>query len=142
MSRKEVDFADVIDPLYRHTNSRAGGKGVLLTSIGGDGRSNVMTIGWATVGVVWGMPVMVVLVRPSRYTYEFVEESKSFTVNVPTPEMRDFVTLCGTRSGREVDKLAQVSVSMGKVIHAVTVDDCPVVSSARSCIGTTCSPRI
>jgi flavin reductase (DIM6/NTAB) family NADH-FMN oxidoreductase RutF len=90
-----------------------------------------MTIGWATVGVIWGLPVMVVLVRPSRYTYQFVEESKVFTVNVPTPAMRPYVNLCGTKSGREVDKLAGVATSLGQHVNCITLDECPLVYECR-----------
>ena len=74
---------------------------------------------------------MVVLVRPSRYTYQFVEESGMFTVNVPTPEMRSYVTLCGTKSGRDVDKLAKVETSIGQTINGVVIDECPLVYECR-----------
>jgi flavin reductase (DIM6/NTAB) family NADH-FMN oxidoreductase RutF len=70
---------------------------------------------------------MVVLVRPSRYTYSFIEDSKTFTVNVPSPDMADYCTLCGTRSGRDVDKLAQVATSAGQLVDSVTLDACPMV---------------
>jgi flavin reductase (DIM6/NTAB) family NADH-FMN oxidoreductase RutF len=86
-----------------------------------------MVIGWASIGVIWGLPVMVVLVRPSRYTYGFIEETGLFTVNVPTPEMRELVQVCGTRSGRDVDKLAQVETSMGQKVACVTLDASSVI---------------
>lgn len=105
--------------------------GLLLASTRQDGLSNVMTIGWATVGIVWGLPVMIVLVRPSRYTYRFIEESGQFTVNVPTPEMRPYVNMCGTKSGREVDKLAGVATTMGQEVPVVTLDECPLVYECR-----------
>ena len=127
MERKKV--------LYTHnlgkTLDTLSGGGLLLASTRRDGKSNVMTIGWATVGIIWGRPVAVVLVRPSRYTYEFIEDSKVFTINVPTPEMKKFVSLCGTSSGREVDKLAQVQTSMGQEIDCVTIDTCPLVYECR-----------
>lgn len=105
--------------------------GLLLAATRGDGSSNAMTIGWGTFGVIWGLPVMIVLVRPSRYTYSFIEESGVFTVNVPTPEMKELVTLCGTRSGRDVDKLAEVETSMGQKVACVTLDTCPVVYECK-----------
>jgi len=127
MERKQVPYTYQLDrTLETLTNG-----GLLLASTRGDGRSNVMTIGWATPGVIWGLPIMVVLVRPSRYTYQFIKESKVFTVNVPTPEMRDFVNLCGTRSGRDVDKLAQVETSMGQTVDCVTIDACPLVYECK-----------
>jgi flavin reductase (DIM6/NTAB) family NADH-FMN oxidoreductase RutF len=105
--------------------------GLLLASTRADGTSNVMTIGWASIGVIWGLPVMVVLVRPSRYTYQFVEASQVFTVNVPTQAMRAYVNMCGTKSGRDVDKLAEVATSMGQRVEALVLDECPLVYECK-----------
>jgi flavin reductase (DIM6/NTAB) family NADH-FMN oxidoreductase RutF len=123
MARREVSYTYQLE----QTLDRLAHGGLLLASTRSDGQSNVMTIGWATVGVVWGLPVMVVLVRPSRYTYGFVQESGLFTVNVPTPDMAKYVALCGTKSGRDVDKLAQTATSVGEKIGCVTLDACPLV---------------
>lgn len=105
--------------------------GLLLASTREDGSSNVMTIGWASVGIVWGLPVMVVLVRPSRYTYQVIESSRLFTVNVPTPAMRPYVNMCGAKSGRDVDKLAGVSTLMGRTVGAVVLQECPLVYECK-----------
>jgi flavin reductase (DIM6/NTAB) family NADH-FMN oxidoreductase RutF len=123
MERRAVGYTYQLDS----TLERLTQDGLLLASTRRDGRSNAMTIGWATIGIIWGLPVMVVLVRPSRYTYQFIEESQVFTVNVPSARMRDFVDLCGTKSGRDVDKLAQVATSEGQKVRSVTIDDCPLV---------------
>jgi flavin reductase (DIM6/NTAB) family NADH-FMN oxidoreductase RutF len=123
MARSEVSYTYQLD----RTLDRLAHGGLLLASTRDDGQSNVMTIGWATVGVIWGLPMMVVLVRPSRYTYGFIEKSGLFTVNVPTPEMSKYVALCGTQSGRDVDKLAETPTSMGARIDCVTLDACPLV---------------
>jgi flavin reductase (DIM6/NTAB) family NADH-FMN oxidoreductase RutF len=123
VAKHEVSYTYQLD----QTLDRLAHGGLLLAATRGDGRSNAMVIGWATVGVVWGLPVMVVLVRPSRYTYSFIEESGLFTVNVPTPEMRELVQVCGTRSGRDVDKLAEVETSMGQKVACVTLETSSVV---------------
>jgi len=95
-----AEMADILDD-----------EGLLLAATKPSGESNTMTIGWGTVGVIWGLPVFSVLVRPSRYTYEFIEASGEFTVNVPNPDMRSFVDFCGTRSGRDVNKFAEFNVA-------------------------------
>ncbi len=127
MGYKQVSYTFQLD---KTLETLANG-GLLLASSRQDGRSNVMTIGWATVGPVWGKQILVVMVRPSRYTYGFIEESGLFTVNVPTPEMRPFVNLCGTKSGRDVDKIAQVTTSTGQMVDCVRLDDCPIVYECR-----------
>ena len=123
MQRREVPFTFQLDK----TLEMLSGGGLLLASTRPGGGSNVMTIGWATAGIIWGLPMMVVMVRPSRYTYQFIEVSHLFTVNVPTRDMRAYVNLCGTRSGRDMDKLAQVSTAMGQRVDCVTIDSCPLV---------------
>jgi flavin reductase (DIM6/NTAB) family NADH-FMN oxidoreductase RutF len=107
--------------------------GLLLVGTKRTGESNVMTIGWGTVGNIWGEPMFVVLVRPSRFTYEFIEDSKEFTVNVPTPEMTRWVAVCGSKSGRDLDKFGEyaVATSPGLHVQTATIDDCPMVYECR-----------
>jgi flavin reductase (DIM6/NTAB) family NADH-FMN oxidoreductase RutF len=103
--------------------------GLLLVSQGEDGVPNAMTIGWGMVGVIWGKQVFTVLVRPSRYTFSRLEESDSFTVNVPPPGLHDAVTFCGTRSGRDYDKFTEceMTVEPSQAVSAPGIAECPVV---------------
>lgn len=107
--------------------------GLLLASTKRSGQSNVMTIGWGTVGIIWGKPIFIVLVRPSRYTYEFIEDSGAFTVNVPTEAMRRWVSVCGSRSGRDIDKFAayDMGTTPGQTVPAITIDACPMVYECK-----------
>ncbi|KPK65448.1 MAG: hypothetical protein AMK73_02980 [Planctomycetes bacterium SM23_32] len=81
--------------------------GLLLSSAGADGRPNVMAVGWGCPGVIWGRPVFVVLVRPSRFTFGNIEATGEFVVNVPGDDMHETCMYCGTKSGRDVDKFAE-----------------------------------
>ena len=80
--------------------------GLLLCSVNSKGVSNVMTIGWMTGGEIWSKPIIIVLVRPSRWTYSRLAEVPEFTVNVLPPNLMDAVQYCGTASGRNGDKFA------------------------------------
>ena len=124
MSRVQVPYDHKLD----ETLALLRNPGLLLASTKADGKSNVMTIGWGTVGVIWGLDIFVVMVRPSRYTYEFIEESGVFTVNVPSPELREFCRIAGSRSGRDMDKFAEfkLSTTPGRNVPAVTIDACPL----------------
>jgi flavin reductase (DIM6/NTAB) family NADH-FMN oxidoreductase RutF len=118
---------------FQEVMTKLRGDGLLLASTKRSGESNLMTIGWGTIGMIWKTPKFLVLVRPSRYTYEFIEDSGEFTVNVPTPEMAEFVLFCGTHSGRDVDKLAtyNVATTPGQQVKSITVDECPIVYECR-----------
>jgi len=81
------------------------GAGAFLVVEDGKGGANPMTIGWAQLGVTWGLPVMSVLVRPSRHTYHLLRSASCFTVCVPREgEMKKELAFCGSRSGRGSDK--------------------------------------
>lgn len=84
--------------------------GVLLVSGHGVEDANVMTIGWATFGIVWSRPVVMVMVRPTRHTWTFINEVQNFTVNWLSPERREALQLCGSTSGRELDKFAAANL--------------------------------
>jgi len=107
MPKKTVHYTAYLD----ETLELLADPGLLLVSQGTDGIPNAMTIGWGTVGVIWGREVFTVLVRPSRYTFSRLEQSESFTVNLPTPELHKAVNFCGTRSGRDYDKFAECDLA-------------------------------
>jgi len=75
------------------------------------GRFNVMTVGWGAVGVMWDKPFVHVVVRPSRHTYGYMEDGSDFTLCVLPEEHRDKLTLCGTKSGRDVDKVKEAGLT-------------------------------
>ena len=77
-------------------------------------QTNVMTIGWALVGILWQKSVMMVAVRNSRHTFDLIEEADSFTVSVPTKDLKKELELCGTMSGRAVDKFKECKLATGK----------------------------
>ena len=69
------------------------------------GENNIMTIGWAQIGIIWRKPVMTVLVRKSRHTKSLLDGSKEFTVSVPLNcEMQKELAYCGTISGKNENK--------------------------------------
>jgi flavin reductase (DIM6/NTAB) family NADH-FMN oxidoreductase RutF len=86
-------------------------EGAFLTVKSGDAL-NTMTIGWAAFGVVWRKPIMMVSVRSSRHTFGIIETAKDFTVTVPAGDMRKETDFCGSKSGRDVDKLKMCNLEI------------------------------
>jgi flavin reductase (DIM6/NTAB) family NADH-FMN oxidoreductase RutF len=107
-------------------------RGLLLGSYGPDGRPNAMTIGWGTLGVTWGLPMWVVLVRPSRHTWACIEHSRAFTVNVPPPALASVCDDCGTLSGRDTDKLTRCKLTVEPcAVNAPALAECPLVYACQ-----------
>jgi flavin reductase (DIM6/NTAB) family NADH-FMN oxidoreductase RutF len=109
------------------TVERLSHPGLLLVS-GTMEHHNVMTIGWGFPGILWGRPFFIVAVRPSRYTYQLLEKTSEFTVNVPKEGMEDVVSYCGTVSGRDHDKFKEKGLTPlpGKRIRTPIIKECVV----------------
>ncbi|MBA4383850.1 MAG: flavin reductase [Anaerolinea sp.] len=84
-------------------------KGWFLLSAGNyaEGKFNSMTISWGWMGNIWNKPVVQVLVRPTRYTFEFMESNPDFTVCAFPDEYRKALNLLGAKSGRDGDKIKE-----------------------------------
>jgi flavin reductase (DIM6/NTAB) family NADH-FMN oxidoreductase RutF len=77
---------------------------VVLIAGGTMARSNPMTVSWQTP-VQTADPCLVLLVLSRiRYTYELIRQNNELTINVPGAELLPQTHLCGTVSGRQVDK--------------------------------------
>jgi flavin reductase (DIM6/NTAB) family NADH-FMN oxidoreductase RutF len=66
---------------------------------------NCMTVGWGSFGVMWGKPFALVVVRPTRYTFQFMERFATFTLSAFPEAFRKAVSYCGNHSGRDGDKV-------------------------------------
>ena len=97
--RKQVGNFD----LFKETVDKLDNDGALLMA---STHLNAMTIGWGTLGLMWGKPVFLVMVRPSRFTWGLMEKSEYFSVNFFSPDYERELEYCGTKSGRKVNKLA------------------------------------
>lgn len=100
--------------------------GAFLTVTDGD-RINTMTIGWATIGIIWNKPVMVVAVRDSRYTYDIMNKAKDFSVSLPmNTNLKDALEYCGTHSGEFENKFekAGITTRSSKSILSPVISEC------------------
>ena len=73
---------------------------------------NTMTIGWCQLGRRWSQPSCTVYVRPERHTYDFMEKHAYFTVSVLPAGEKETIAFCGTKSGRDVDKIAACGLTV------------------------------
>ena len=105
------------DSLLKETLEPMTNIGLLLVAQGRREKPNAMAIGWGAIGSIWSQPIFTVLVRPSRYTYELLEEDGDFTVNVMPPKMKRAVDLCGSMSGRTHDKFAEAKLTAAPGLH-------------------------
>lgn len=86
-------------------------KGAFLTTK--DEKVNSMTVSWGLIGIEWGTPVMTVMVRESRFSKDALDKNNEFTLTLPIPgEMAEELGFCGSKSGRDFDKIAECNLSL------------------------------
>ncbi len=114
---KDVDYMKVAEDSINNIK-----KGAFLTVKAGKDL-NTMTIGWATFGVIWSKPIMMVAVRSSRHTFGIIEKAKDFTVSVPKGNMQEEIAFCGSKSGRDVDKLkmCRLEIINGRMVTSPVI---------------------
>lgn len=83
----------------------------MLVTAGTKEKFNTMTANWGGMGYLWNRNVVFVFVRPERYTYEFIESCDGFTLSFFDDRYRDALNLCGTKSGRNCDKVAETGLT-------------------------------
>jgi len=108
--------------------------GLLVSSIGKNNKANVMTIGWWLLGRSYhDHPVSVIAIRPATYTFKLLEEVPEYVISVPTPELREAVDICGTASGRDIDKFEVTGLTPIKSEHVKppSIKECPINIECR-----------
>lgn len=81
----------------------------LITAGSGDDY-NMMTASWGFTGEMWGADSLAVVVRPQRYTMEFIDKNDYFTVSF-YGDRKDIHKVCGSKSGRDIDKTAEAALT-------------------------------
>lgn len=99
----------------------------VLVSCGNMEKANITTIAWT--GVINSEPPLVyVSLRPTRYSYNIIKETKEFVINLPDENLVWETDYCGTKSGKEVDKFngANLTKEVCKIVKAPAIAECPV----------------
>lgn len=112
-------------------------KGAFLVS-GGE-KHNVMTVAWGAVGMMWFKDIIVIPVRKSRFTKEFIDKTGYFTLSIPYNKLGEELKYCGSKSGREVDKFngAGLKALKAKFIDSYIVEGCDMYYECKVLYKTT-----
>lgn len=131
-----------VDPKSLDLNvfSAIGEKWMLITAGTAD-KCNTMTASWGGLGVIWGAPAATCYIRPQRYTKEFVDREEYFTLSFFPEEYRKQLSLCGSKSGREVDKVKECGFTVKTAAcGAPYFEEAELVLVCRKCFAQDMNP--
>jgi flavin reductase (DIM6/NTAB) family NADH-FMN oxidoreductase RutF len=98
-------------------------RGWALVTAGDEEKFNTMTVSWGSMGTLWNKPVVTVYVKPVRYTSGFLKAKDHFTVSFFDPAYKKALSLLGTLSGRDGDKVAQSGLTPKYLENGVTFEE-------------------
>ena len=102
------------------------GQDWMLITAEKEGKVNTMTASWGGLGVMWGKNVAFIVIRPQRYTKEFVDAADSFSLSFYDNSFHKILGYLGTVSGRDEDKVSKSGLT---ILHE---DSIPYFSEANT----------
>jgi len=112
---------------------------VMAVTISAAGRPNIITLGWA-MPTSGRPPMCAISIGLPRYSHALLERVPEFVLSFPAEDMEAAMLLCGTQSGREVDKFKETGLTAlpatlvrpPLIGEAVTNMECRVVGTLRT----------
>ncbi|MEA2071619.1 MAG: flavin reductase family protein [Asgard group archaeon] len=106
-----MTFREIEPSAFEKNAIKLIGKDWMLITAGEKEKYNMMTASWGGIGHLWQKPVCFIFVRPTRYTYQFMEDNDFFSINFFIEKYRDILNFCGTKSGRDVNKMEETELT-------------------------------
>ena len=108
MDLHKVDSKDfMLNPFERI------GRDWMLVTAGNEEGVNTLTACWGGVGNLWHKDAAFIFIRPSRYTYEFIEKNQTFSLSFFGKEYKKKLGYLGSHSGRDEDKIGKMDLHIG-----------------------------
>ncbi len=122
--------------IRRHSTITSPKLAVIATCCDADGRPDAITLGWHTP-LSSIPPLYGIAIAPARYSHELIEATGEFVINVMGRDRASAVEICGTVSGRLLDKFALAGLTTVPSQHvrppriegALGIIECRVVDS-------------
>lgn len=106
MGFKEIAATDFVASPFRTI-----GREWLLVAADDGKQANAMTASWGGFGVMWGKDVAFIVIRPQRYTKEFIDKADGFSLSVFAESYRSMLNYFGSVSGRTEDKITKAGLT-------------------------------
>lgn len=106
------NFKEISPEALRKNTFQLIGKDWMLITAGDENKTNAMTASWGGLGVMYGKNVAFIVIRPQRYTKEFIDSHETFSLNFFEKEYRKMLNYMGSVSGREEDKIAKSELTL------------------------------
>lgn len=105
----------------------------LITSVDEEGNPNIITLG-EVFNISIAKPVILgIAIRKATYSHSLISKTREYVVNMPTVDILDKVKVCGSVSGRNVDKFEKTGLTPlpAEKVTPPLIAECPVNLECR-----------
>ncbi len=97
----------------------------VMVSCGNMEKTNIITVAWT--GIINTNPAMCYIsIKPERYSYKMIKESKEFVVNLTNQQLAYATDWCGVKTGAKVDKFKEMHLTKEKAQNV----KCPLIKES------------
>jgi flavin reductase (DIM6/NTAB) family NADH-FMN oxidoreductase RutF len=89
---------------------------ILVTCISTNDKPNIITLGMYSP-ISHNPPLVAISVSPKRHSHKLINETKEFTVNVPSQDLLKQTISCGSTSGRNHNKFKETGLTPIPALH-------------------------
>lgn len=105
----------------------------VIVSVGDETETNLITLSWVA-NLCSNPPRMGIGVVPKRHSYDILKRVGDFVINVPSKDLIGETVLCGTKSGRDLDKFEATGLTAkpSMQITSPMIAECPLNIECRT----------
>lgn len=109
-----TNFKEIAPEQFDQSPFKLIGSDWMLITAKKEDKVNTMTASWGGLGFMWNKNVAYMVIRPQRYTKEFVDHSESFSLTFFDDSFKKDLAYLGAKSGRDEDKIAKTSLTVAE----------------------------
>lgn len=106
---KEIIPTDISDNVFKLV-----GEDYSVITAGTDSAYNTMTASWGGWGQLFNKPTTWCILNGNRYTLEFIQKEKTYTMSYFPDQFKEQVLFFGSKSGKGTDKMKENTLSFVK----------------------------
>lgn len=104
---------------------------MLVTAESGK-KVNTMTASWGGFGFLWNKNIAFIVLRPQRYTKEFIDSSNEFSLSFFDEQYKNTLAYLGKVSGRNEDKITNSNLHISYENNIPTFEEASMVITCKN----------
>ena len=124
---KEIDINDLkLNPF-----NKIGKEWMLITASDGE-KTNTMTASWGGFGFLWNKNIAFIVLRPQRYTKEFVDKTNEFSLSFFNESYKKTLSYLGSVSGKNEDKISKSGLHLSFINNIPSFEEASMVINCKN----------